>query len=133
MNDPPWDTPEFKQLIKRRPQAFIIGGSRKLQLLPEHCYRNHKVFLLKRNSFVANFIETKVNHLKESLTFGSEHLLSKLEKFQTDSLFPQELSNKTNGASLESMKDFKCQEGVPSEYEFDGKLHVSECEVINSL
>ena len=128
MNDPPWDTPEFKQLIKRRPQAFIIGGSRKLQLLPEHCYRNHKGKFFRRS-----FIETKVNHLKESLTCGSEHLLSKLEEFQTDSLFPQELSNKTNGASLESMKDFKCQEGVPSEYEFDGKLHVSECEVINSL
>ena len=68
-----------------------------------------------------------------SPAFGSEDLLSKLEAFRTDSMSPQELSNKINTAFREPMKDFKCLKGVPSVSESDDIPQVSESEVRNAL
>ena len=59
VNDPPWVTPEFKSLIKRRQEAFTSGDKTVFNQYRNTVNRQRKI--LRRRYF-----ESKVNHLKKS-------------------------------------------------------------------
>ena len=115
VNDPPWVTPEFKSLIKRRQEAFTSGDKTVFNQYRNTVNRQRKI--LRRRYF-----ESKVNHLKKSKpsqwwssvkriagmspACGSEELLSKLTAFRANSCSPQVLANTINAAFLEPMQGF---------------------------
>ena len=93
VNDPPWVTPEFKSLIKRRQEVFTSGDKTVFNQYRNTVNRQRKIVHRR-------YFELKVNHLKSkpsqwwssvkriagmSRACGSEELLSKLTAFRADS------------------------------------------------
>lgn len=142
INDQPWVTAEFKNLIKLRQRAFVKGDKDLF-----HLYRNR--VNRERKSCRARFYSSKVQHLKETKpsqwwsdvkkiagmtpTDGFDDFRSKLHLDQIDDLDPHEIANLINNAFLEPMLTYQpLQSPVPYDEELKPPT-LSELEIYLSL
>ena len=112
VNDQPWVTAEFKNLIKLRQRAFVKGDKEFF-----HLYHNLYHLNRERKSCRTRFYSSKVQHFEETKpsrwwsdvkkiagmtpTAGFDDFRSKLHLDQTDNLDPYEIANLINDVFLE--------------------------------
>lgn len=142
VNDPPWITSEFKELIAQRQRAFRSGD-----LVSFRSYRN--AVNRERKRLRSNYFTTKVKHLKESKpsqwwasvkriagmtpSSGSENVLSLLQHVDgCNNLIASETANVVNCAFLEPMKSFVPIEPATPSWD-ESTFEVSEPEVLFAL
>ena len=115
VNDCPWITPNFKELIRHRQNAFISGDIVRFRKFRNLINREQKILLKK-------FFTSKVNQSKQvnpsqwwgavkqisgmSSLSGSQDLTSQLNIQDFVDLSPQVIANKINEAFLEPMQPF---------------------------
>ena len=138
INDPPWITASFKNLIKLRQKAFASGDTKRYR----H-YRN--VVNRERKVIRGRYFASKVRQLKKTKpsqwwgavkriagmvpAMGSESLFSQLHIEGYDSLPPQDIANRINNAFLEPMEPFQCLETPPPFEEDPIVFNISETAV----
>ena len=142
VNDQPWVTPEFKNLIKHRQKAFVKGDKQLYNL-----YRNR--VNRERKSCRARFYSSKVQQLKDTkphqwwrdvkkiagMTSSSvpDDFRSKLHLDQIDDLDSHAIANLVNNAFLEPMKAYQPLQSLPP---FDGEFNspsLSELDIYLAL
>ncbi len=141
VNDCPWITPKFKELIRQRQNVFSYGDTERFRKFRNLVNRERKV--LRKT-----FFTSKVSQLKQakpsqwwsavkrisgmSPSSGSQDLISQLNTQDLADLPAHDIANKTNEAFLEPMQPFRrlrrppITDEVPSEF-------VSESYVLNEL
>ena len=122
VNDPPWFTPELKNLIKLLQRAFENDDKELFRLYRNRVNRERKICR-------ARFFSSKVQHLKESKpsqwwndvkkiagmtpATGSDDFCSQLHLDQIDVLDLQGIANLINNALLEPMQEYQPLDSLP--------------------
>ena len=141
VNDCPWITPNFKELIRHRQNAFISGDTVRFRKFRNLINRERKILRKK-------FFTSKVSQLKQvspsqwwgavkrisgmSSLSGSQDLISQLNIQDFVDLSPQVIANKINEAFLEPMQPFRPLECPPVTNEVQS-VFVTEPYVLNEL
>ena len=116
MNDPPWITANFKNLIKKRQAAFSNGNIELFRYYRNQVNRERKICHQK-------FYSSKVEHLKKSKpsrwwkevkqiagmapSTGAEDLYNQIQIDDMDRKSPTEIANFINTAFLDPMKIYQ--------------------------
>ena len=141
VNDYPWITPKFKELIRHRQNAFISSDTVRFHKFRNLINREQKVLRKK-------FFTSKVSQLKQvnpsqwwgavkqipgmSSLSGSQDLTSQLNIQDLVDLSSQVIANKVNEAFLEPMQPFRPLECSPVTDEVPS-VFVSDPYVLNEL
>ena len=143
LNDPPWVTERFKNLIKLRQHAFHHGDMEQYRR-----YRND--VNCARKSLRSKYFASKVNNLKNTKpsqwwsavkriasinpASSSESLLSNLQLGDSfDRLSDAELANAINAVFLEPTKHYQPLYAVPTEAEDSDVPLITEFDVLYAL
>ena len=141
VNDPPWVTSDFKELIKSRQQAFSNGEMEN--------YRHYRNLVnRKRKTLQSRYFASKIQHLKQTkpskwwnavkriagmaTPCGSESLCSQLQIPGIDSLSPHEIAAMINTAFLEPMQTYQSIDPPPP-FESNSELPQISVEAVSSV